>query len=325
LEHDAAAGVPLVSIIIPVWNRAGLIFDALASIKGPDTPDWEIVVVDDGSTDDSVEKTRAAFVSLGLENRARLIEQDNAGPGPARNTAAAHARGTYLACLDSDDMWFEWTLPTLMGILRDTPKTDVFFMRSAPMADRRGVENVIQTKTLLHHHTGFLDAFLADSTTIFFGTDIFVCKRRVFDAAGGFSDNLRVAEDLDMFLRLPLEAPLIDIIEPPMIAHITSTAGSLTTSYDDAFSGLKVLQANERSGQYPGGAGQVRNRNIFLARVTTFTIQNGWANGRYLQSYGLFLRNAWSLANNRCRLFIFRYHKMIARSFWRAAKGLLGQ
>jgi glycosyltransferase involved in cell wall biosynthesis len=89
-----------VSIIIPLYNKAPYVRRALESIAAQSLSDFEVIVIDDGSTDDG-----AAIVAGYSDARYRLIHQANAGPGAARNTGIAQSRGEFIAFLDADDEW----------------------------------------------------------------------------------------------------------------------------------------------------------------------------------------------------------------------------
>ncbi len=92
--------MPQVSIIMPTYNRADTILRAIRSIQAQTCQDWELIVVDDGSQDDT-----AALVA-DVDPRLTLVWQTNQGVTAARNTALGYCRGAYLAFLDSDDEWF---------------------------------------------------------------------------------------------------------------------------------------------------------------------------------------------------------------------------
>lgn len=97
------APTPEVSVVMPVHNAAAFVAEAIASVRAQRFGDWELICVDDGSTDDSVAVIRAIAAT---EPRLRLIEAGrNEGPGPARNRGIAAARGRFIAFLDCDDLW----------------------------------------------------------------------------------------------------------------------------------------------------------------------------------------------------------------------------
>ena len=100
---------PTVSVIIPTYNRAPFVGEAIESALAQTRPPLEVVVVDDGSTDDTAD--RVAHYG----DRVVYVRQTNAGPATARNTGIGHARGDLIALLDSDDRWLpqklEWQVP----------------------------------------------------------------------------------------------------------------------------------------------------------------------------------------------------------------------
>ena len=94
----------LFSVVIPTYNRVHLLERTLDSVWRQGFTDFEVVVVDDGSNDGTQEYLRS------LGNRIRIVLQANGGPGAARNAGVRMASGKYVALLDSDDLWFPWTL-----------------------------------------------------------------------------------------------------------------------------------------------------------------------------------------------------------------------
>lgn len=92
---------PLVSIVMPVYNRSGLITASLNSILGQTYPQWELWIVDDGSTDDTAD----VIETTTRDERVHLIRASHGGVSSARNLGLAHCKGTYIAFLDSDDTW----------------------------------------------------------------------------------------------------------------------------------------------------------------------------------------------------------------------------
>jgi glycosyltransferase involved in cell wall biosynthesis len=110
-----------VSVIIPTYNRAGLVVEAIESVLRQTAPPREIIVVDDGSTDG----TPDALASFG--DRIVAVRQDNQGVGGARNRALAMATGRYLAFLDSDDTWLEFKLELQVAIMEQHPSLGFLF------------------------------------------------------------------------------------------------------------------------------------------------------------------------------------------------------
>ena len=94
---------PLVSVVMPAFNSAHWIADAIRSIQSQTYTNWELLVVNDGSTDNTVEKIE----SLSGDERIRIFSQNNSGPAVARNLGIEEAKGEFLAFLDADDMWFK--------------------------------------------------------------------------------------------------------------------------------------------------------------------------------------------------------------------------
>ena len=99
-----------VSVIIPLFNKAPYVARALHSVLAQTFTDFEVIVVDDGSTDDG-----GSVVRQFADDRVRMIKQDNGGPGAARNRGLAEAQGEYVAFLDADDCWLPTYLESGMG------------------------------------------------------------------------------------------------------------------------------------------------------------------------------------------------------------------
>src|SRR5262249_17512754 len=105
--------MPLFSVVIPSFNRVALLATTLKSVFAQRSTDFEIIVVDDGSTDGTMDYLQS------LEHRVTVVGQQNQGPGSARNCGARHSGGAYLAFLDSDDLWFPWTLEVYRDVIHE--------------------------------------------------------------------------------------------------------------------------------------------------------------------------------------------------------------
>jgi len=121
---------PLVSVIIPAFNRETTILAAVESALAQSYPALEVIVVDDGSTDGTAQRVQERY---GDEPRVRCVRQPNGGAGAARNHGMREARGDLLALLDSDDTWTPWKIELQVAILRALPEAGLVW------TDMRGV------------------------------------------------------------------------------------------------------------------------------------------------------------------------------------------
>ncbi|AYJ85865.1 glycosyltransferase [Sphingomonas paeninsulae] len=181
VEQARHAARPLVTVIVPVFNGAHFLESAIASIVAQRYPALEIIIVDDGSTDEIEAAVAASPVDV------RFFRQMNAGPAAARNRGLRDASGDLIAFLDVDDLWPEGTIEALFEIMEATPEADVVIGR-AQMA--RIIDDCE-------------DSFYDESGgayPYYIGSALY--RRRVFDRIGLFDDGLRFAEDTDWFQRL---------------------------------------------------------------------------------------------------------------------------
>src|SRR5262245_49101514 len=114
--------MPTVSVITPAYNAAAYLAGSVESVLRQTFPDLELLIVDDGSTDNTVAVARQLAAR---DPRLRVLTQENAGPGPARNTGFRHATGRYFAFVDSDDEWDLTFLAEQVVILEQRPDVDV--------------------------------------------------------------------------------------------------------------------------------------------------------------------------------------------------------
>ena len=172
--------LPLVSVIVPVYNGARFIAEAVQSIAAQGYASLEIIVVDDGSTDETAE------IVARLGRDVRYVFQDNAGPGAARNRGVRDASGELIAFLDADDLWAPGSLRFLLnGLLRD-PEIDVVHGYARLFKDGES--------------DGGMDFLNPDEVFPYYiGAGLY--RRRAFEKAGLFEDRLRYSEDTEWYWR----------------------------------------------------------------------------------------------------------------------------
>jgi glycosyltransferase involved in cell wall biosynthesis len=199
--------MPKVSIIIPTYNRERYVVKAIDSVLRQTFKDYEIIVVDDGSTDNTKEVVNQ------YGNRIRYIHQANSGVSAARNTGIKHARGEWLAFLDSDDEWLADYLYKQMKSLDSHPTvcmqvTDSLFIDLN--GDTRRYFNMNRSLAEFHGKDYlFFEQpfrFLIKHGPWQIGST--VIRRDAIMKAGLFNTSLSLSEDLDLMARVALQGPL---------------------------------------------------------------------------------------------------------------------
>jgi glycosyltransferase involved in cell wall biosynthesis len=176
---------PQISVILPAYNAAGFLPQAVASIRRQRAERLEIIVVDDGSTDNT------AHVVQELGRDIRFLQQANGGAAAARNTGLAAASGTIIAFLDADDLWPENKLARQLPFFVNDPSLGVVQGRSQA--------EVLETAEGQPEGRRF-KAFGEPWHAPLLGSGLF--QRWVIDRVGGFDVEFRLGQDMDWFLRL---------------------------------------------------------------------------------------------------------------------------
>lgn len=190
---------PLVSVVIPTYNRAHLIIDALESVKRQTWRPIEIVVVDDGSSDETgTVVSRWADADAG-DVAVRYVHQVNAGGNVARNRGIAESRGGLIAFLDSDDLWQPDKLEKQVRILEE--HADVVAVYCGVRETVVGRDPGSAAPSPRRYPQGDLEAVLLvqDVTA---PTSTYVVRRDAMEAAGRFDTSLRARQDWDMWIRV---------------------------------------------------------------------------------------------------------------------------
>jgi len=195
--------VPDVTVVLPVYNGAEFVREAVASVQAQTLGSWELVVVDDGSTDASM---RIVAETAGGDIRVVTLQQTNRGQSAARNAGVERARGRYLAFLDQDDRYAPDRLQRAIDFLDSRPDVGMVYM-DVDLIDREGrvlVRNALSSGNppippRPHPKTSLQQCLEAD---MFIVPGTATMRREVFAQAGGFDENLSGYEDDDLFLRV---------------------------------------------------------------------------------------------------------------------------
>lgn len=252
----SAAPSPLFSVVIPTYNRAGLLAETLGSLWQQRFTDYEVIVIDDGSSDDTAALLRAN------EPRLTWYRQDHRGAAAARNHAARHARGQYLAFLDSDDLWFSWTLEVYARAIAEASQPSLLIGSAANFTTPGELAKVVEEPPRIRT---FADYFAADDEWRCWGAGFVVVRRDVFDAAHGFSGRLTVSEDADLVLRLGTAPGFAHVTAPNTLGYRIHPDGAMA-DFDQTLRGTWYLIDTELAGGYPGGDGRALARRRILSR-----------------------------------------------------------
>ncbi len=244
---------PFFSVVVPAYNRADLLREALESVFQQEERDFEVIVVDDGSPAD------LSRVVRDYEGRVTFLRQENGGPGVARNRGGVAAKGQYLAFLDSDDVWFPWTLSVYRDVI-ETTGAEIVGGRLAGFAERDELAGIRRAATEWRVYADFL---ASSPDGVFVGAGMVAIRRRAFERAGGFC-SLRInCEDHDLMLRLGEVRPFASITAPATLGYRRHD-GSATCSLAGSIAGVRYLFEQEADGAYPGGAARRRERRRII-------------------------------------------------------------
>ncbi|NOX26298.1 MAG: glycosyltransferase [Deltaproteobacteria bacterium] len=197
-----SAAVPTIRVIIPTFNRAAMLVRAIDSVLAQTCQDFELLVVDDGSTDNTVE------VINGYGRRLTFIRQVNSGAAAARNTGIRAARADLLAFLDSDDWFIKDKLEIQLAVMRENPAYLVSHTQEKWL--RRG-KHLNQKK---RHRKESGDLFDRCLRLCVVGMSTIMARRQLFAQVGFFDESLPCCEDYELWLRVAARYPFLLVDRP---------------------------------------------------------------------------------------------------------------
>lgn len=208
--------VPKVSVVLPTRDRAYCLPRALRSVLTQDMPDWELILVDDGSSD-GTPALRAHLAAVLGPNNYREVETSGLGPAGARNRGLALARGEFVAFLDSDDAWLPQKLGMQLSALARDPAAGFCFTDFSEFGDDgsfsrerhlipRAMEGCIYPAVLQVIHNVIT-------------TPSVMVRRNLLEQVGGFDESMRICEDIDLWTRLARRSRCAVIRVPLTLVH----------------------------------------------------------------------------------------------------------
>jgi glycosyltransferase involved in cell wall biosynthesis len=268
----------LFSVIIPTYNRLRLLLQTLGSVWAQTFTDYEVLIVDDGSTDGTQKYLDS------LRRSVKYFFQANRGPGAARNLAVRQAKGDYVAFLDSDDVWFRWTLACFAELIREHDRPAILVGKVLNFhneGELRGVREVpLQADA-------FPDYFASHRSACCFGAGMSVLRREAFLQAGGYTEKRLNGQDHDLILRMGQVSTFIQITSPTTLGRRRHCA-SATMDLRRSWAGSLYLIKQEHRGAYPGGAARRSERRRIVSRHVRSTALACLREGRLGAAWALY-------------------------------------
>ncbi len=209
------SGSPLVSVILPSYNRADWLRAAIDSVLAQDYPAYQLIVVDDGSQDE----TPALLRSYG--NRLSRLRQSNKGVSAARNAGIGRAQGELIAFLDSDDRWLPQKLAVQVAYMQAHP--ELLFCQTEEIWMRRGVR--VNPKQKHQKQAGMI--FEPSLRLCLISPSAVMMRRDFFQKVGRFDESLPACEDYDLWLRACSRYP-VGLVPEPLIVKQGGHADQLS-------------------------------------------------------------------------------------------------
>jgi GT2 family glycosyltransferase len=279
------------SVIIPLYNREDYIAAAIESALAQELAPHQVIVVDDGSTDRGVEVVER------FGDRVELYRQTNQGCAAARNLGIEHATGEYIAFLDSDDIWYPWTLRLLAEGIETHGHPPLLATAMLPFTGESPLpaepsEPVVKV---------YPDLFSSRRT---FATSVLVARRDIVEQAGGFVPINMNGTDLEFNLRVGAIGPMAVFESPPMLAY-RKHGSNVTNSMAGTFRGLDYMIEQERAAGYAGVKQSQAKRREFITALTRANSLAALRSGEPDLAWQLYRKTfAWNLAQGRVRYLV---------------------
>lgn len=235
--------MPKVSIIIPTYNRADLLPRAIASILAQTFRNFELIIVDDGSTDDTPEVVNKFQEK---DNRVKYIRQENSG-GAARpkNTGIKNAAGEYIAVLDSDDEWLPEKLAKQLNLFEKFNNPNLGFVGCHAFIVNKKPDGQNIFKIPSYRKSEFLEKIL-HRDYLGSGSGI-MYKKSVFDDIGFFDENLKSGQDWEMRIRLLQKYDFEAVPEPLIKYHLHQASVSESLAFSQRAADIEYISNKHKN------------------------------------------------------------------------------
>lgn len=197
------------SVIIPLYNKEKYVEKALHSVLNQTFKEFEVIVVDDGSTDHSLDKVQKFNPELNSGSKVQIVEQQNSGVSIARNNGVAQAIYDYIAFLDADDWWEPTFLEEMAKLISSFPKAGIYGSNYFYIKNKQ--KRIVNIGVNRDFQSGYINYFgvYAKTLAMPLWTGAVVLRKDVFNEMQGFKPNLKLGEDFDLWIRIALKYPVV--------------------------------------------------------------------------------------------------------------------
>ena len=239
-----------ISVVIPTYNRIALVERAIDSVLMQSIKPFDIIVVDDGSDDGTSEMIKKKYRSI------NLVQQQNSGVSAARNNGIKHAKGDWIALLDSDDEWTEKKLENQVNRLIKNP--DYHFCHTNEIWIRNGVR--VNQKKRHQKYGGYIFDKCLDICRISPSSTLF--KKNILEHVGWFDTQLPVCEDYDLWLRITADYKILFVDELLIIKY-----GGHTDQLSQPVEGIELFRIKSLENLLANTELSPQKRNLAITMI----------------------------------------------------------
>jgi glycosyltransferase involved in cell wall biosynthesis len=272
------APAPAVSVVVPLYNGAPHILQTLDAVFAQTHRPLEVIVVDDGSTDNSREVVAASG------HPVRLLQQENGGVCRARNHGARSSQGEFLCFLDQDDIWYPEHLQRQVAVFAQRPDCGVvvspyqhWYPQETGFAPAAAVKPAMPEGELDAEFTGWVyHQFMLDCWAL---TSATLMRRQVWDAWGGFDTAQTFGEEWDLWLRLSQVVQFAKLQWPPVLYRQHATQGSRWVRPVDHR--VELLLRAQRAHGLCSRDGRCVPTHVFAHTIAKYEMEFGWGHAQF--------------------------------------------
>lgn len=244
-SNSSSVVSPKVSVVITCYNYAKYLKESIDSVLGQTFRDFEVIVINDGSTDNN-DEVIGPYLD---KERVVYIKQDNKGQACAKNNGIWNAKGKYIAFLDADDYWEPEKLEKQVPILDSDPCIGVVYCAAKFMDDEGNLTLLDKRLKYLQPKRGWVTKYLLFDNFVPFSSSI--VRREVFDKVGLFDESLRMSIDWDLWLRSSVHFKF-EYVDEPLMVYRVGHPGQMSKNSDmrKYFSNIVYKRFVENNPQY---------------------------------------------------------------------------